>query len=58
MLGAIRKRDILAHPFVTVESFGWHVFFRVLVAGRNQTFLALSPSRARCGADRERTGAG
>ena len=41
MLGAIRKRDILAHPIVTVDSFGWHVFLRVLIAGRNQTFLAI-----------------
>ena len=41
MLGAIRKRDILAHPVVTIDSFGWHVFLRVLIAGRNQTFLAL-----------------
>ena len=41
MLGAIRKRDILAHPVVTIDSFGWHVFFRAVIAGRNQTFLAL-----------------
>jgi rubrerythrin len=41
MLGVIRKRDILAHPWVTIESFGWQVFFRVLLAGRDQTFLAI-----------------
>jgi len=35
MIGAIRKRDILAHPFVTIHSFGWQVFFRALAAGRN-----------------------
>jgi rubrerythrin len=41
MNGAIRKRDILAQPFVTIHCFGWLVFFRALVAGRNQTFLSL-----------------
>jgi hypothetical protein len=41
MIGAIRKRDILAHPIVTIQCFGWLVFFRGLVAGRNQTFLSL-----------------
>ena len=41
MVGAIRKRDIVAHPFVTVHCFGWPVFLRTLIAGRNQTFLSL-----------------
>jgi hypothetical protein len=41
MIGAIRRRDILAHPFVTIHSFGWPVFFRALIAGRDQTFLSL-----------------
>ena len=41
MIGAIRKRDILAHPFITIDCFGWSVFLRALTAGRNQTFLAL-----------------
>ncbi len=41
MVGTIRKRDIIAHPFVTIQSFGWHVFLRVLVAGRHRTFLSL-----------------
>ena len=41
MVGAICKRDILAHPVVTIQCFGWQVFFRALIAGRNQTFLAL-----------------
>ena len=41
MVGAICKRDILAHPFVTIHCFGWQVFFRALIAGRNQTFLSL-----------------
>jgi len=41
MLGAIRKRDILAHPIVTVQCFGWKVFFRVLLADRKATFLSI-----------------
>jgi len=41
MLGAIRRRDIIAHPFVTVDCFGLGLFFRVLVAGRRKTFLSL-----------------
>jgi rubrerythrin len=41
MVGVIRKRDILAHPIVTVRSFGWPVLFRALLARRNQTFLSL-----------------
>lgn len=41
MIGAICKRDILAHPFVTIHCFGWRVFFRALVVNHGQTFLAL-----------------
>jgi rubrerythrin len=41
MLGAIRKRDILTHPIVTVQCFGWKVFFRVLIAGGDVTFLSI-----------------
>jgi rubrerythrin len=41
MLGAIRKRDILAHPLVTIHSFGWGVFLKALTAGRQDTFLSL-----------------
>jgi len=41
MFGAVRKRDILAHPCVTIRCFGWSVFFRALIAGRDQTFLSL-----------------
>jgi rubrerythrin len=41
MFGAICKRDILAHPFVTIRCFGWRVFFKSLFAGRDQTFLSL-----------------
>jgi rubrerythrin len=41
MIGAIRRRDIIAHPLVTVRCYGWRVFVRALTAGRNQTFLSL-----------------
>jgi rubrerythrin len=41
MFGAICKRDILAHPIVTIRCFGWRVFLKALVAGRDQTFLSL-----------------
>lgn len=41
MVGAIRKRDILAHPFVTVRCFGWYVFLRAVIAGRRETFLSI-----------------
>ena len=41
MLGTICKWDILVHPFVTIRCFGWQVFFRALVAARDQTFLSL-----------------
>lgn len=41
MIGAIRRLDILAHPFVTIQCFGWRVFFRALTASGDQTFLSL-----------------
>ena len=41
MVGTIRKRDILAHPIVSIRCFGLWVFFRALFAGKNQTFLSL-----------------
>jgi hypothetical protein len=41
MIGAIRKRDILAHPLIKIDCSGWSVFLRALTAGRDQTFLAL-----------------
>lgn len=41
MMGVIRKRDVVLHPVVTVQSFGWRVFFRALAAGPNETFLSL-----------------
>jgi rubrerythrin len=41
MVGAIRRRDILAHPLITVHCFGWPILFKALVAGRDRTFLSL-----------------
>ena len=41
MIGAIRKRDIIAHPFVTVSCFGWRVFLRAVAAGPGETFLSI-----------------
>jgi rubrerythrin len=41
MFGAIRRRDIIAHPLVTVHCFGWPFFFRALATGRRRTFLSL-----------------
>ena len=41
MIGAIRRRDILAHPVVTIRCFGWRVFLSTLFADRDQTFLSL-----------------
>ena len=41
MLGIIRKRDVLAHPWVTIRCFGWRVFVRTLLAGRRRTFLSV-----------------
>lgn len=41
MVGAICKLDVLFHPIVTIQCFGWMVFFRAVFAGRNQTFLSL-----------------
>jgi len=41
MVGVIRKRDIIAHPIVTVRCFGWPVLLKTLLAGRQQTFLTL-----------------
>ncbi|MHB0959647.1 MAG: hypothetical protein ACYC0X_29545 [Pirellulaceae bacterium] len=41
MVGAINKRDILAHCILTIRCFGWHVFLRALFAGRNKSFLSV-----------------
>jgi hypothetical protein len=41
MVGAICKLDVLTHPAVTIRCFGWRVFFKTLVARRDQTFLSI-----------------
>jgi hypothetical protein len=41
MVGVIRRRNVLAHPVVTIRCFGWQVFFRALIAGHSRTFLSL-----------------
>lgn len=41
MVGAITNRDILAHPAVTIQSFGWRVFFKALFSGPEDSFLSL-----------------
>jgi rubrerythrin len=41
MVGAIVKRDVLTHPVVTIQAFGWIVFLRAVFASREQTFLGL-----------------
>lgn len=41
MVGVIRRRDILAHPKVTIDCFGWPAFLKVLIAGRGRTFLSV-----------------
>jgi hypothetical protein len=41
MVGAICKWEVLFHPIVTIQCFGWTVFFRAVFAGPNQTFLSL-----------------
>lgn len=41
MVGAIRKRNILAHPIVTVQCFGWRVFIKAVLAPPGTTFLSL-----------------
>jgi hypothetical protein len=41
VLGTIRRRHLVAHPVVTVRCFGWRIFARALVAGREQTFLSV-----------------
>jgi len=41
MVGAISKWEVLSHPLITIQCFGWAVFFRAVFAGPNQTFLSL-----------------
>jgi rubrerythrin len=41
MVGVITTWDILAHPIVTIRSFGWNVFFRAVFSSRDKPFLSL-----------------
>ena len=45
MIGAIRTRDVVFHPFVTIRCFGWKTFFRAIMARRAETFLSLLHDR-------------
>ena len=56
MIGAICTRDVLRHPMVTVQCFGWRTLLRVLLNGKGKTFLALlSDTGEICPADPEAT---
>jgi hypothetical protein len=41
MIGVITKRDILAHPLVTIQCYGWKVFYQSIFARQKVTFLSL-----------------
>ena len=41
MVGSICKGDVLSHPVVTIQCFGWAVFFRAVLASPTQGFLSL-----------------
>jgi hypothetical protein len=41
MIGAIRTWDIVSHPVVTVQCFGWRTLFRAMIARKDRTFLSL-----------------
>lgn len=41
MIGVICSWDVLAHPWITIQSFGWKTYLRAALAGRKQTFLSL-----------------
>jgi len=41
MKGVICRRHVLAHPMITIQSFGWQVFFRAITAGPDRTFLSI-----------------
>lgn len=42
MVGAICTWDVLSHPVVTIQCFGWRVFFRAVFSGsENVSFLAI-----------------
>jgi hypothetical protein len=44
MVGVIQGWDVLAHPIVTIQCFGWRVFFRAVAPWQANTFLSLLSS--------------
>ncbi len=41
MTGVIRNWDILSHPIVTIQCFGWRIFFRAVFSRQEKSFLSL-----------------
>lgn len=41
MRGLIGKKDVLCHPFLVIQGFGWKVFLRTLRAPAGLTFLEI-----------------
>ena len=41
MVGVICTWDILSHPVVTIQCFGWRVFWKAVLAGQRRTFLSM-----------------
>jgi hypothetical protein len=46
MEGVITGWDVLTHPIVTIQCFGWQVFFRAVAPWQGGTFLSLLQSAA------------
>jgi hypothetical protein len=44
MVGVIRGWDVLAHPIVTIQCFGWRVFFHAAAPWQTRTFLSFLSS--------------
>jgi hypothetical protein len=54
MVGAIRTWDIVSHPLITIQCFGWMTLIRAMFARKRQTFLSLLTDNAMiCPADVE-----
>jgi hypothetical protein len=41
MVGVISHWDVLAHPVLTIRSFGWAIFFRAIAPWQRKPFLSL-----------------
>jgi hypothetical protein len=46
MVGVITGWDVLAHPVITIQCFGWQVFFQAVAPWQGKTFLSLLQSSA------------